>query len=402
MTHKPSVDEYLCALMDSVEPLECEDFPLTSTPQLRFIAEDIKARLPIPRFDNSAVDGYAVCTRDLTGSGPWILKVAGDTPAGAAAGTLIQGEAVRVMTGAHVPKSSEEFCVVPVELTNAPSDHRLVEQITVLERPRKSNVRTAGEHLHEGEIAIEAGTACDAGSIATLISVGVDTVSAHRTPRVTVITTGDELEPDNPWGIPNSNGPMLVAALQRLGIPHALHLHAADDQESLKAAFDQVSAKSDFIITVGGISAGAFDVVKLLGQRTGGFEFFPIAMSPGKPQGHGTWKDTKVLCLPGNPVAAWVSFQLFAVPLIRRLAGGKKVTTIKDLPGVLLSSNRELPAREGILSAVPVTIDWAQQVARSTPHRSHMVGALAGSDGIAIVQENAVAQGDPVRVILGM
>ena len=388
-------------LMDSIAPLPPVEMPVEGANPLSHLAEDVHAMIPIPKFTNSAVDGYAILKEDIHGSGPWTFLVGGDTPAGSAPVNINNGKAIRVMTGGPVPSTIKDMIVVPVELTNAPADHSLPAEITINELPgERNNIRLVGEHLKEGEIAVAARTPLDAGTVSTVISVGHDTVKAHPCPRVAVITTGDELNQGNPWGIPNSNGPMLVAELQRLGIKNPQHLHSDDNEAALEATFDKAAEIADVIITVGGISAGAFDVVKAVGTKSGGFEFFPVAMKPGKPQGHGQWKGAKVVCLPGNPVAAWVSFRLFVVPVIERLGGGKRVASISELPVVALRSNRALKAREGTVLAIPVAIDWVEKWANSQAHRSHMVGALAGSGGIALVTAS-VAEGELVDVALG-
>ncbi|ANE03766.1 molybdopterin molybdotransferase MoeA [Corynebacterium crudilactis] len=403
MAHKRDIDQYLSDLMDSVGPLTPVVTPVLDSNPLSHVAEDIQAALPIPKFDNSAVDGFAVLTTDLQGNGaPWTFPVVGDTPAGAAPQSISLGQAIRVMTGGPVPLSSAALTVIPVELTNAPADHSLPDEITINQHPGgRDNIRIEGEHLHIGDSAVSAQTPLDAGTVATLISVGVSEVSAHPCPRVTVITTGDELATSNKWGIPNSNGPMLMAELQRLGIQNPRCMHTHDDVGALAEVFDQSAKESDLIITVGGISAGAFDVVKALGAQAGGFEFFPVAMQPGKPQGHGRWKGTKVVCLPGNPVAAWVSFRLFIIPVINRLGGAKRVDWMSELPAVQLRTPRALPAREGTVLAIPVEIDWATQTAHSVAHRSHMVGALAGCAGIALVSGESVPEGGLCHVVLG-
>lgn len=159
----------------------------------------------------------------------------GDTPAGSAPASINNGKAIRVMTGGPVPSTNKDMIVVPVELTNAPVDHSLPTEITINELPgERNNIRHAGEHLKEGEIAVAAGTAFDAGTVSTVISVGHDTVKAHPCPRVAVITTGDELNQGNPWGIPNSNGPMLVAELKRVGIKDPQHFHSDDSETALR------------------------------------------------------------------------------------------------------------------------------------------------------------------------
>lgn len=396
-----SVDDYLSILIDSVAPLPPVKTPILGAHPLSHLAEDVVATIPIPKFTNSAVDGYAILKEDIHGSGPWTFLVGGDTPAGSAPASINNGKAIRVMTGGPVPSTNKDMIVVPVELTNAPVDHSLPTEITINELPgERNNIRHAGEHLKEGEIAVAAGTAFDAGTVSTVISVGHDTVKAHPCPRVAVITTGDELNQGNPWGIPNSNGPMLVAELKRVGIKDPQHFHSDDNEGALEETFNKAAEIADVIITVGGISAGAFDVVKAVGMKSGGFEFFPIAMKPGKPQGHGQWGDAKVVCLPGNPVAAWVSFRLFVVPVIERLGGGKRVASISEIPVVALRSNRALKAREGAVLAIPVAIDWEKRMANSQAHRSHMVGALAGSGGIALVT-SSIAEDGLVDVVLG-
>ncbi|WP_080795431.1 molybdopterin molybdotransferase MoeA [Corynebacterium pacaense] len=393
-----SMDHYLDLLLSGISPLPPRAVTDLRADPLSTLSSDAIAQRAVPPFDNSAVDGYLIARTDVAGTGPWTLPVSGDVPAGSAPGALPPGHALRVMTGAPVPRGAD-LIVVPVEDTDSPADLSLPPAVTVCGlRASKSNIRRAGEHLDAGQVAVRAGTPLDAGTVAALISAGAVRIDAHPCPVVTVVTTGDEVGGGGTWSIPNSNGPMVVEALRCL-LLKARHIHVPDEEEHLIRALDRAHAESDLIVTVGGISAGAFDVVKAVGLRTSSLTFTRVAMRPGGPQGHGAWRTTPVVCLPGNPLATWVSLHLFGIPVIRRLAGAPAQVSVTQRAHLRLKSDRDIAHAGSSVTLHPVTIDWASGTAHSRAHRSHMVGALAGCTGIAVVR-SPVAAGEGIDVIV--
>ena len=324
--HRRTMDEHLQAALALVAPLQ--HTAQVSTRDLNdhhgiVVARDVVSAAAIPPFTNSAMDGFLVRSTDLAGDGPWTFPVSGDIPAGSPPVPVPAGHAVRIMTGAPVPEDpdtkGDELYVIPIENTDARNDV-MPTTVTVKDyNPHRAHIRYRGEHVQPGDVVTHAGTRIDAGVIATLISAGVEQVELYPRPTVCVITSGDEVgDARNAWGIPNSNGPMLVAAAHASGaVP--THRHVRDDAAAVHAAIDTAASEFDLVVTVGGVSAGAYDVVRAVGG-TADMWFGPVDIQPGKPQGLGTWNGTPVMCLPGNPVAAYVSFFLFVVPVLHTLA----------------------------------------------------------------------------------
>jgi molybdopterin molybdotransferase len=285
------------------------------------LAADVAAERALPPFDNSAMDGYAVRAAEVKGATPaapvWLL-VAQDIPAGRGdTPALAPGTAHRIMTGAAMPAGAD--AVVQVELTNGGIDVVRVDGPSELGR----FVRRAGEDVQQGEVVLRAGTVLGAAQLGLLAALGEPTVSIIPPLRVLVLSTGSELvEPGQPLRhgqIHESNGIMLAAAVRAAGA-RAEQVHfVPDDVEQFRAEFDELE-DFDLVLTSGGVSAGAYEVVKdaLTGE---GVKFVKVAMQPGMPQGAGRYRGTPVVTLPGNPVSSLVSFEVFVRPALRAAMG---------------------------------------------------------------------------------
>lgn len=375
------------------------------------LAVDAITALDVPPFSNSAMDGFLVHSRDLSHSDPVTLEVVGDVPAGSPARSPEPGQAVRIMTGAPVGDPiSDPLQVIPVELTNvSPGPQPLPQQITIAagEHPR-THIRRQGENIRVGEVAVAAGTPIDPGAVAALISVGVPTVTVYRPPRVAILSSGDELVPAGQLPaegqLPDSNQPLLAALLDRMGVHEVFRIHTGDAPEEFQAGLDRAAAAADVVITTGGVSEGAFDVVREVAEKEQVW-FGPVAMQPGKPQGLGIWRATPLLCLPGNPVAVFVSFHLFVAPLIRALAGEQVMPEIFARPHLDATPAAEFPTPHGRPLLVPVTLDWTTGQPLAQPFTpagkgSHLVVSLAGVDGLAVLSPEDELGRDTVRVLL--
>jgi molybdopterin molybdotransferase len=288
----------------------------------RVLAADCTASRPLPSFDNSAMDGYAVRAADIAGAGestPVTLPVAADIPAGRLdTPALAPGTAHRIMTGAPMPTGAD--AVVQVELTDGGTEHVSIRSA----RPIGTHVRTAGEDVRVGEVVLTAGRVLGPAQLGLLAALGEATVSVLPALRVLVLSTGSELVepgmPLRPGQIHESNGFMLAAAIDAAGAS-AERLHfVADDVAEFHAALAPRLGDVDLIVTSGGVSAGAYEVVKdaLTGR---GIEFVKVAMQPGMPQGAGTFEGVPVVTLPGNPVSSLVSFEVFIRPALRAAMG---------------------------------------------------------------------------------
>lgn len=269
------------------------------------LAEPVYAREPSPRFDTSAMDGYAVRVADVPGR----LPVVGDVPAGVVpAASVRPATAVRIMTGSALPIGTE--AVVPVEVTKVVDGEVEVEEGTAAGR----NIRRVGEDVAVGDVVLAAGERIGPAQFAALVAHNVMTVAVHPTSRVAVLSTGDELvefgQVPGPAQLVDSNGPGLAAAARAAGADVVHVSHLGDDPDRFLSALEGLPPV-ELVVTSGGISMGAYDVVKLaLSAR--GVCFETVAMQPAKPQAWGRLAGGPAfLGLPGNPVSALISFELF-------------------------------------------------------------------------------------------
>jgi molybdopterin molybdotransferase len=286
------------------------------------LARDLSTSIPLPPFDNSAMDGYAVRAADLAGASratPVELPVVEDIPAGRIdVVPLVPGTAHRIMTGAPLPPGAD--AVVQVELTDAGTARvRLYAEVSA-----GTHLRLAGEDVEAGAVVLAAGTALGPFQLGLAAATGAPALPVYRRPRVLVLSTGSELvapgQPLRPGQIYESNGTMLAAAVRSVGGEPELLRFVPDDVAQFHAALDERVAGADLVITSGGVSAGAYEVVKdALSGR--GVTFYRVAMQPGGPQGAGRYLGVPVVTLPGNPVSAAISFEIFVRPALLVAAG---------------------------------------------------------------------------------
>ena len=287
------------------------------------LAADVVAPLSLPVFDNSAMDGYAVRAGDIAAAGtgePVTLLVAEDIPAGRTDRlTLAAGTAHRIMTGAPVPAGAD--AVVPVEQTDAGT-----ESVVIRSAARAGqHIRRAGEDVTAGTTVLSAGQTLTPAALGLAAALGLRELIVTPRPRVAVISTGSELvapgTPLQPGQIYESNAVMLAAAVRESGAEVVAVATCGDDVAAFRAAVGAHSGDSDVVLTSGGVSAGAYEVVKDAFGRDSAVEFVKVAMQPGMPQGSGTLADGRALiALPGNPVSALVSFEVFVRPALRAAA----------------------------------------------------------------------------------
>lgn len=281
--------------------------PLASAAGL-VLAEDVRAGVSLPPFDNSAMDGYAVRADDVA-EVPVTLPVAEDIPAYRVDITKLEpGTAHRIMTGAPLPPGAE--AVVMVEHTDGGVTNVRILRTAV----PGAHVRRRGEDVVEGTVALPAGTVLGPAQLGLAAAVGLAEVPVYRPLKVLVVSTGTELvdapEPLRHGQIYESNSIMLASAIRALGCAAEVVRSVVDDVDEFRAVIEPRLADADLLVTSGGVSAGAYEVVKdaLTGQ---GVEFRKVAMQPGGPQGCGRWNGVPVVTLPGNPVSVLVSFEAF-------------------------------------------------------------------------------------------
>ncbi|WP_158882111.1 gephyrin-like molybdotransferase Glp [Amycolatopsis anabasis] len=302
----------------------------TAAPTIRPLAEcaglvlsaDVPAGVSLPPFDNSAMDGYAVRSVDVveaTAERAVELPVAEDIPAGRTdVPVLLPGTAHRIMTGAPLPTGADS--VVMVEHTDGGTER---VRIHAPATPGQ-HVRRTGEDVAQGTVALAKGSVLGPAQLGLAAAVGLDRLTVHAPPRVLVVSTGSELvtPPDElrPGQIYESNSVMLAAAIRALGCPVEIVRSVADDVPQFRAAIEPRLAETDLVVTSGGVSAGAYEVVK--DALTGaGVTFAKVAMQPGGPQGCGRWHGVPVVTLPGNPVSVLVSFEAFLRPALLAALG---------------------------------------------------------------------------------
>jgi molybdopterin molybdotransferase len=378
-----SVEEARERVLDAVAPLETTDEIVADALGL-VLARDVVAPHPLPRFDNSAMDGYAVIAADTAAASeqtPVVLEVTGEVRAGAPAEIEVTtGTAVRIMTGAAVPPGAD--AVIPVELTQ--ESHGKVTLKASVGAGR--HVRPAGDDVDEGDVAVRAGEELGAGELALLASLGASPVRVHRRPRVVVVVTGDELvapeaEPD-PGQIRDSNSIALKALVTDAGADPIQIGPVADERARVVEAFERAAELGDLVVSSGGVAVGKYDFVKDVVEELGGIDMWRVAMQPGKPVVLGSVRGTPFLGLPGNPVSIHVSFEQFVRPAIRRQRGCASL--LRPTVTATLTSSLDKPA--GRLHFVRVRLEASPDGWRATPtgpQGSHIQSSLVGCDGVA-------------------
>ncbi|GLY31375.1 gephyrin-like molybdotransferase Glp [Kineosporia sp. NBRC 101731] len=399
-----SVDEHLKLCLKNLGPLPAVEVPLSEAAGC-VLAQDVVSGIDMPRFDNSSMDGYAVRAAEVasaTAGSPVNLPVLGDIPAGRGdALELAPGTTLRIMTGAPVPAGADS--VVQVEWTDGGVSQVRIDRPV----PPGKNIRRSGEDVREGETVLTAGTWLTARHITLAASVGIDRLTVHPRPRVVVLPSGSELVPPGkplqPGQIHDSNGYGLIAAAQAAGT-HARHGGIMPDTpEAVGSMLEAAAADADLLITTGGVSAGAYDTVKAVLRELGTMEFVQVAMQPGKPQGFGTIgpRNTPLFTLPGNPVSALLSFEVFVAPALRRLAGRPDLD--RSTPtATVVEGWRSPPARRQFARCL-LTVTAAGPTVRPVGGQgSHLVADLAGANCLVIVPEDVtqVSEGDELPYIV--
>ncbi len=431
-----SVEAHLADILSTVRPLAPTELSLADVHGL-VLAEDVAASYPLPLFDNSAMDGYAVRVEDLASASeenPVTLPVVAEVAAGdTGAYSLPEGTAIRIMTGAMLPYGTE--AVVPVEWTDGGSARVAIRG----QADYGHSVRLAGGDAKAGEVLVSEGTRLRPMHIAVIAAAGRGAVLVRPRPRVMVLSTGNELAepgaPIIPGRIWDSNSFMIAAAAREAGCNAYRHAIVPDNPDEVLPAIEDQLVRADLLITTGGVSMGGeHDVVKAALQQLGTIAFRKVAMQPGMPQGFGTValsavpdpepsarrsiigrlanrgevtedparpadEQVPIFTLPGNPVSAYVSFQVFARPAIGALQaddgmGLEKIRAELDAP------LRSPPGRRSFLRGV---LDRARgRVTPLTGQGSHQVATLGKANALVIVPEWVVqmAEGESADVLV--
>jgi molybdopterin molybdotransferase len=381
-----SVEEALAHVLATVRVLESECVPLLEAAG-RVLAEPIAADRDIPPLANSAMDGYAVRGADLA-QVPVRLRVVGEVAAGHVSDVrVVPGTAVRIMTGAPIPAGADTVvCFEDAKLDS--------EEVEVLKAPRPgANVRQAGEDVRAGQVVLEPGAALRPQEIGMLAAVGRVEVAVVRRPQVAILATGDEIvlpdQPPGPGQIRDANSYTVAAQVRKCGgVP--LLLGVACDEEALvqRGMREALDRQADFIITSGGVSVGDFDLVKQVLAAEGEMHFWSLNMKPGRPLAFGVVGSVPLLGLPGNPVAAMISTELFARPALLKMQG----FTEWAHPTVRARLAQPIGRKDGRRHYLRVRLretEVGYEAMLTGDQGSGILSSLVQADGLAIIPEDA-------------
>jgi molybdopterin molybdotransferase len=398
-----TVDEHLATVLDGIGTVDPIELTLLDAQGL-LLAENVTTDVNLPGFDNSAMDGYAVRavdTRDASPEHPVVLPVVGDVAAGATSRSgMGPGLAMRIMTGAPIPAGADG--VIPLEDTD-----RGVARVAI-RRPVHSGecVRRAGEDLRAGSPAIAAGAALGPQQLALLAAIGRDRVIVRPRPRVLVISTGSELIDVGhtpAFGeVTDSNSYLITAAARDAGADARRVGIIPDDHSRLLDVLESLLLRADLLVTTGGVSMGAFDIVKQALSELGTVEFTRVAMQPGKPQGFGHLGNrVPIFCLPGNPVSALVSFEAFVRPAIRKLLGKRNLQRATVQATALERFDSRPGIRQYRSGVLHREATGGYSVSLVGGAGSHLIASMASSNCLVVVDEEVteVVAGSRVTVI---
>ena len=394
MTSLLSIEEALARVLARARPLEAEPVPVDEAAG-RVLAADVAARVDLPPFSSSAMDGYAIRAADVPGRLPVVARVAAGVPAER---PLAAGEAMEISTGGAVPEGADS--VVPIEVVVLVDSSIEVEHAV----DAGAHVRPPGGDVKAGDALLATGTRLGAAQVGALAAAGWASVPCGRRPRVAVLSTGTELrqpgEALGPGQIYESNRPMLAAALGAAGARVEAIAPVADDEESHRVALAQ-GLECDVLVSSGGVSVGPHDLVRRVLAALGVEEdFWGVAVRPGKPLAFGTRGRTLVFGLPGNPVSALVGFELFVRPALLALQGAARPGPCYE-HGRLVSPLRRRAERDDLARARLLPDADAALLEPVAGQESHMIVRAAGADALVLVPrgEGELAAGADVRYL---
>ncbi|HUQ22722.1 MAG TPA: gephyrin-like molybdotransferase Glp [Gaiellaceae bacterium] len=389
-----SIDEALARVLAKARPLDAEHVPVFAAAG-RVLAENVAARVDLPPFASSAMDGFAVRSVDVPGTLPVAFRIAAGVPADR---PLEPGEAMEISTGGAVPEGAD--AVVPVERVVMNDNDVEVADST---RPG-AHVRPVGGDVRAGEPLLEAGTRLGAAQIGALAAAGVAVVLCARRPSVAVLSTGTELrkpgEVLGPGQIYESNGPMLASAFESAGALVESLGPVADDEQAHRDALERGLA-ADVLVSSGGVSVGPHDLVRrILGELGVVEDFWGVAVRPGKPLAFGTRGATLVFGLPGNPVSSLVAVELFVRPALAALQGAARPGPFYEWAR-LGSALRRNPSRDELVRARTRDDAGEGVVEPLAGQESHMIARAAAADALVLVPagEAELPAGERVRFL---
>jgi molybdopterin molybdotransferase len=391
-----SVDEAVSLIAARVTPVrDIESVALVGADG-RILAHDIAAPLPLPPFTNSAVDGYAVASRDLPRKDEQAFPVTGRVQAGSAATPVKPGQAMRIFTGAPMPDGADTVFMQ--------EDVRLEDGQVVLPAGLKpgANVRPAGEDIPAGHAALKAGRRLRPQDVALVAAFGLTQLDVVRRVRVAVFSTGNELvSPGEARGAAqlfDSNRFMLMAMLARLGCEVSDLGILRDDRASLAHALQQVAATHDLILTTGGVSTGEEDHVKAAVESVGRLVLWRMAIKPGRPVAMGIIDGSPLIGLPGNPVASFVTFVHVVRPTVLALSGAMQDKLVPMPVRAGFAYKKKIARREYVRVSLRKAGDGAIEAVKFPREGAGLLSSLVDTDGLVELGED-VTQVEPGQTV---
>ena len=373
-----TIEEAQRLILERVQPLEAEVVRLEDAAG-RVTADPATARVDLPPFDSSAMDGFALRAGDTPGRLPVVARISAGRPAERA---LAPGEAMGIATGGAVPEGAD--AVIPLEYV---VDHD--NEIEIAEAVRRGeNVRPRGGDVRRGDVLVPAGERLGPAQLGALAAGGIADISCSRRPRVAVLSTGTELrhpgEDLRPGEIYEANGVILAAQLRTAGADPEELEPVRDDEEAHRQALE-AGLGADVLVTSGGVSVGPHDLVRSVGRELGVEEvLWGVAVKPGKPLWFGVRDRTLVFGLPGNPVSTLVCFELFVRPAVLALQSVADPLPRFE-PGRLLRAARPNPARTELVRARSAVVDGEVELDVLGGQESHMIARAAGADALVLI-----------------
>jgi molybdopterin molybdotransferase len=373
LTELLSVQEAQQRILSHFSPVEAMHVALESSAR-RILAEDITSDLDLPPFDNSSMDGYAVRAADLAAAEaarPAALAVVAEIPAGSVPEVTLQpGQAARIMTGAPLPEGADS--VIPVEDTRPEGDGSPGDRVLALRPVRPGEfIRPRGQDVRRGQVVLRCGRRLRPQDVGMLATLGMPIVPVFRRPRVAILSSGSEIvapgAPLAPGKIRDSNTFTLAALVEAAGAEAFRLGVAADSLDEVRELFDLACAKpADLILSSAGVSVGSFDYVRSLIEAEGKLDFWRVNMRPGKPVTFGAYCSTPFIGLPGNPVSAFVGFEIFVRPVLARLGG--RPDSARTVMRAVLAEPLESDGRESYLRGI-LSYQDGRLVARQASHQ---------------------------------
>ncbi|HVZ44374.1 MAG TPA: gephyrin-like molybdotransferase Glp [Ramlibacter sp.] len=391
------LDQALAELLAHAEPLSQTEAISTFEGDSRVLAQDLVSALQVPPQDNSSMDGYAVRTGEITEGAT--LPVSQRIPAGSAAQPLRSGTAARIFTGAPVPEGAD--AIVMQEDTESAGDDR----VRILRVPERGQwIRASGEDVTRGSVVLAKGERLGAAGLGLAASIGMDTLTVTRRPRVALFSTGDELVMPGevapadmkPGVIYNSNRFFLSELLRRLECEVSDYGIVPDNRDATLKALEHASREHDLILTSGGVSVGEEDHIKPAVQQLGSLDLWQIAMKPGKPFAYGRIEAAHFMGLPGNPVSSFVTFLVLVRPFLLKLQGATKLAPAP----MELVAHFDLPRPDRRREFLRVRRDAQGGLELFANQSSGVLTSMVWADGLVDNPAGrAIARGDKVSFI---